>query len=215
MNNSSQINVFLIDDHPVVREGYRRLLENEPDIKVVAEADCGEEACEKYTSIKPDVVVLDLNMPGIGGIEAISRLRSKDPNVHILVFSMHDSQIMIMRAIEAGASGYLTKSSVAEQMIDAVRAVANGDSFLSENVVPVIIDKFICKNSDPLKALSKREFEVFCRLAKGQSVSQIAGKLSISPKTAGVHQTNIMKKLGLHNTAELTRLAIRSGVVDP
>jgi two-component system invasion response regulator UvrY len=207
--------VFLVDDHPVVRDGYRRLLENYPDIKVVAEGGSGEEACEQYTDVDPDVVVLDLNMPGIGGIETISRLRAKDPHVHILVFSMHDSQTMISRAVEAGASGYLTKSSVATKMIDAVRTVAAGKPFLSHHAVPMIFKKLQNNDLDPLSALSKREFEVFCRLAAGCTVTEIADQLSISPKTAGVHQTNIMKKLQLRNAAELARLAIRCDVSQP
>jgi two-component system invasion response regulator UvrY len=127
---------------------------------------------------------------------------------------MHESQIMISRALEAGASGYLPKSSAASQMIDAVRSVAQGKPFLSQTMVPSIIDKLQNNTSNPLKILSKREFEVFLRLANGNSVAEIANELSISPKTAGVHQTNIMRKLELRNTAELTRLAIRCGVID-
>jgi len=214
MNTSKPIRVFLVDDHPVVRDGYKRLLDNNPDIEVVAESDSGEQACELYPQIKPDVVVLDLSMPGIGGIEAISRMRAKDNDAHILVFSMHDSQIMISRALEAGASGYLTKSSAATQMIDAVRSVAQGTPFLNHTVMPAMMDKLQQIDNDPLKILSKREFEVFCRLAGGHSVAEIAEELSISPKTAGVHQTNIMHKLELRNSAELTRLAIRSGVTE-
>ena len=215
MTTSNPIRVFLVDDHPVVRDGYKRLLDNNSDIQVVAEAGSGEEACEQYNNIKPDVVVLDLNMPGIGGIETISRLRAKDSHAQILVFSMHDSPIMISRAIEAGASGYLTKSSAASLMIDAVRSVAKGKPFLNHNVVPSMFDKIHNNDRNPLTALSKREFEVFCRLADGHSVAEIAHELSISPKTAGVHQTNIMHKLELRNTAELTRLAIRCGVTEP
>jgi two-component system invasion response regulator UvrY len=214
MKTNKPIRVFLVDDHPVVRDGYRRLLDNNPDIEVVAEANSGEEACQQYTQAKPDVVVLDLNMPGIGGIETISRLLSKDSEAHILVFSMHDSQIMISRALEAGASGYLTKSSAASQMIDAVRSVAQGKPFLSHTIAPSIIGKLQKNDSNPLQVLSKREFEVFRRLADGNSVAEIANELSISPKTAGVHQTNIMRKLELRNTAELTRLAIRCGVIE-
>jgi len=214
MNTSNPIRVFLVDDHPVVRDGYRRLLDNNADIEVVGEANSGEDACQQYSEINPDVVVLDLNMPGIGGIETISRLRSKDNNAQILVFSMHDSQIMISRALDAGASGYLTKSSAASQMIDAVRSVAQGKPFLNHDMVPSIIDKLQNNDSNPLKVLSKREFEVFRRLADGNSVAEIAKELSISPKTAGVHQTNIMRKLELRNMAGWTRLAIRYGVIE-
>ena len=214
MSHKQPIKVYLVDDHPVVRDGYRRLLDNDPNIEVSAEAGSGEEACENYNKIKPDVVVLDLSMPGIGGLETISRIRAKDPRAKILVFSMHDSQIMISRAIEAGAIGYLTKSSAASQMIDAVLNIAEGKPFLNHTSVPTIFNKLQDNDHNPLHMLSKREFEVFCRLAAGETVADIAQSLSISPKTAGVHQTNIMKKLELRNSAELTLLAIRSGAIE-
>lgn len=212
MNTGKPIRVYLVDDHPVVRDGYRRLLDSDPGIEVVGEAESGEQACASYADIRPDVVVLDLNMPGIGGIETVNRLRARDPHAHILVFSMHDSPIMINRALEAGAIGYLTKSSAAEQMIDAVKKVADGKPVYNHHTESVLANKQQLDASDPLKILSKREFEVFCRLADGHSVADIARELSISPKTVGVHQTNIMHKLELRNTAELARLAIRSGV---
>ena len=208
------IKVLLVDDHPVVRDGYRRLLDGNSDIVVVAEAGSGEEACELYNRAKPDVVVLDLSMPGIGGLETTSRICAKHNHAKILVFSMYDSQIMVGRALEAGAIGYITKSSAATQMIDAVRSVAGGKPFLSHGVVPAIFNQFQQQQSEPLTALSKREFEVFRRLADGSSVTEIAKELSISPKTVGVHQTKIMKKLTIRNSAELTRLAIRCGVIE-
>ena len=212
MARSKQITVLLVDDHPVVRDGYRRLLENTPDIRVVAEANDGEEAFEKYVSTEPDVVVLDMSMPGIGGLETIRRIKSKDPKARILVFSMHDSKIMVTRAIESGAAGYLTKQSAAGQMTDAIRQVSTGKAFLDEAVVPDIVQAQLT-GSDPLAKLSKREFQVFRNLAEGKPVVEIADLLSISPKTVGVHQTHIMKKLDLRNGAELTRLAIRCGVI--
>ena len=151
MKTAKPIRVFLVDDHPVVRDGYRRLLENYPDIKVVAEGSSGEEACKQYTDVDPDVVVLDLNMPGIGGIETISRLRAKDPDAHILVFSMHDSRTMISRAVAAGASGYLTKSCAVAQMVDAVRIVAEGKPFLNHNAIPTIDKKLLRSHRHTLK----------------------------------------------------------------
>jgi len=214
MSMLKPIKVFLVDDHPVVRDGYRRLLENSPGITVVAEASSGEEACANYTNVKPDVVVLDLNMPGIGGMETLRRLIAKDPGVRILVFSMHDSETMVTRALEAGALGYLSKSSVAAQMVDAVKVVSEGGRFLNHSLAPKVLETHL-RGYDPLKTLTEREFQVFRQLAEGLSVQEIAKTLSISPKTAGVHQTHIMKKLGLRNAAELTRMAIRCGVVDP
>ena len=214
MEMAKPIRVFLVDDHPVVRDGYRRLLDNNQDIKVVAEASNGEEACTKYTEVNPDVVVLDLNMPGIGGMETMRRLFAKDPGARILVFSMHDSETMVTRAFQAGASGYLSKSSVAAQMVDAVRVVSQGKKFLNHNFAPKVLETHL-RGSDPLQVLTEREFQVFRKLAEGLSVQEIAAMLSISPKTAGVHQTHIMKKLALRNAAELTRLAIRCGVIQP
>lgn len=214
MHTVKPIRVFLVDDHPVVRDGYRRLLDNHNGIEVVAEADSGERACRQYEKVKPDVVVLDLNMPGIGGIETISRLLAKDQHAKILVFSMHESEIMISRALEAGACGYLTKHSAASQMIDAVRSVAAGKPFVNQQLMTSLVDKIKKKAPDPVDVLSKREFEVFYKLAEGYSIAEIAEQLSISPKTAGVHQTNIMKKLKLRNSSELTRLAIRCRIID-
>jgi two-component system invasion response regulator UvrY len=208
------IKVLLVDDHPVVRDGYRRLLENSTDIQVVAEAGSGEEACELYAKLGADIVVLDLNMPGIGGLETIRRLRAKDPQVRILVFSMHDNKVMIERALAAGVAGYLQKSSVAAQMVAAVHSVAKGKS-LHPHAAATRTAQTDADKPAPLQTLTKREFEVFCRLAEGQSVTDIAELLSLSPKTVGVHQTNIMHKLALRNVAELTRLAIRTGVIEP
>ncbi len=214
MSRSKHITALLVDDHPVVRDGYRRLIDNTPDLQVIAEANDGEEACTLYNEHNPDVVVLDLSMPGIGGLETIRRIKARDADARILVFSMHDSKVMITRAMEAGAAGYLTKQSAAGQMVDAIRQVAEGKPFLDQAVVPDIVHSQLT-GEDPLAKLSKREFQVFRNLAEGRPVVEIAGLLSISPKTVGVHQTHIMKKLSLRNGAELTRLAIRCGVIQP
>jgi two-component system invasion response regulator UvrY len=210
------ITVLLVDDHPVVCDGYRRLLETEPDIRVVAEAGDGETGCGQYKRHAPDVVVLDLSMPGIGGLETMRRIRAYDPGAHILVFSMHDSEAMVRHALQAGATGYLTKQGGMGQMVRAVREVARGMQFIDAKCAaakecgpaPPIPD-------DPLQALSPREFQLFKLMAEGHSVSDIAATLSISPKTAGVHHTNIMKKLGLHNLSQVVRLAIRCNVIEP
>ena len=206
------ITVMLVDDHPVVRDGYRKLLDNQPDISVVAELDDGESAYLQYPKVKPDVVVLDLNMPGKGGLETIHRILAKDSKAQILVFSMHDSKFMISRALEAGARGYLIKSSSAEEMVNAVRDIFSGKIYLDQEI-SADFKKTALSDSDLVGQLTKREFQVFCALAEGKSVSEIARIISISPKTVGVHQTNLMKKLHLKNISELTHLAIRSGVV--
>lgn len=212
MDNDA-ITVMLVDDHPVVRDGYRRLLESYPGITVVAEADDGETACTQYAEVHPDIVVLDLNMPGIGGLETIRRLRAKDSKAKILMFTMHESKVMVSRALEAGAAGYLMKSSPAEEMVEAVRQVFVGKTFLDHDL-PADIQRAPLSDNDPLNILTKREYQIFCVLAEGRSVSEIAQLISISPKTVGVHQTNLMNKLKLKNAAELTRLAIRCGSIE-
>lgn len=204
--------VMLVDDHPVVRDGCSKLLNNQPDITVVAELDDGESACHQYNEIRPSVVVLDLNMPGIGGLETIRRLKAKDPTVKILVFTMHDSNVMVSRAFEAGALGYLLKSSHAEEMTEAVRQVYSGKMYIDHDL-PANLKKSRTTANNPVELLTKREFQIFCALAEGQSVADIAHTISISPKTVGVHQTNLMKKLNLKNASELTHLAIQNGIV--
>lgn len=208
------ITVLLVDDHPVVRDGYRHLLENTPDIHVVAEANDGETGCALYRKQAPDVVILDLNMPGIGGLETLRRIRAYDPDARILIFSMHGDKTMLVRALEAGATGYLTKQCGMGKMVEAVRQVAQGNFLIDSNHAaarggqPASAD-------DPLGRLSRREFQIFKLLAEGNSVAEIAAKISISPKTVGGHHTNIMKKLELSNHSQLTRLAIRCNILEP
>lgn len=209
------ITVMLIDDHPVVLSGYGRLLDNTPGIKVVAKADNGETACELYQKHLPDVTILDLNMPGIGGLETLRRIRAKSPEARILVFTMHDNATMVLRVLEAGAMGYITKQSGVGQMVDAVRQVAKGKLFVNPEHIPSLVRWRPNPPDDPIRLLSMREFQIFQLLADGHSVMEIAEILSISPKTAGVHHTNIMKKLDVHNTVQLVRMAIQHGITQP
>ena len=210
------ITVILVDDHPVVRDGYRRLLEQTPNIKVVAEAGSGEAGYDFYRKLSPDVLVLDINMPGIGGLEAIRRIKAYDEKARILVFSMHSNEIMIQRALEAGAMGYLTKQSGMGQMVQAVQQVATGRMYIdADHVTSMAQHKLSDSAVDPIRVLSTREFQLFKLMAEGHSVSEIATMLSISAKTVGVHHTNIMKKLGLQNASQLVRLAILCNVIEP
>lgn len=211
--STKSITVMLVDDHPVVRDGYRHLLESTPDIKVVAEANDGEEACALYEQHMPNVVILDLSMPGIGGLETLRRIKAKNPAIHILVFSMHDSETLVLRSLEAGATGYLTKQGGVAQMVEAVRLVAQGALFVDSKYVSDLIHHRLSPTEDPLQTLSTREFQIFQLLAEGHSVSNIAIMLSISPKTVGVHHAHIMKKLRLQNASQLVRLAIRCNVI--
>ena len=210
------IKVLLADDHPVVREGYRNLLESVPDIQVVAEADNGESCCACYRKYAPDVVILDLNMPGIDGLETIRRLKAINPKARILVFSMNGSETMIRHVMESGANGYLDKKSGKQQMVKAVRHVACGEAFIdSEHAIQVTMQKLFTVPDNPLNELSSREFQIFKLLAEGHSISEIATLISLSPKTVGGHHTSIMKKLAINNDAELTRLAARHNVIEP
>jgi len=216
MTTGEMITVVLVDDHPVVRDGYRRLLEQTPNIKVVAEADSGETGYDSYRKLSPDVLVLDLNMPGIGGLEAIRRIRAYDEKARILVFSMHANDIMIQRALEAGALGYLTKQSGMGQMVQAVQQVASGRMYIdADHVTSLAQHKMSDGAADPVRVLSTREFQLFKLMAEGHSAGEIADILSISAKTVGVHHTNIMKKLGLKNASQLVRLAIACNVIEP
>lgn len=207
------ITVLLVDDHPVVRDGYRRLLENTPDIRVAAEASDGESACVHYAKYTPDVVILDLNMPGIGGLETIHRIKTRDALARILVFSMHDSEIMVIRSLKAGATGYLTKNNDAGQMAEAVRQVAQGKIFLDPAHFNIVSQQLLGAAKEPLRVLSRREFQLFKMLAEGHSATDIATILAVSPKTVEAHHTNIMKKLGLHSPIQLIRLAIHCNVI--
>lgn len=211
---SKQITVLLIDDHPVVRAGYRRLLESTTDISVVAEADNGETGCKLYREYTPDVVILDLKMLGIDGLETLRRIKAKDSAARILVFSMYGNKILVQRALQAGATGYLTKQSGSDQMITAVRKVHKGQQYIDQELTKSMSEGiFSGTPQDLMSALTKREFQLFKLMAEGNSIKEIGENLSISPKTVGVHHVNIMKKLELHSTAELIHLAIRCNVI--
>lgn len=209
------IRVLLTDDHEVVRAGYTRLLESTSDIDVIAEASSGEEACTNYFECRPDVLIMDLNMPGMGGLEACRRIRARDPKANILVFSVHENEVMLERALDAGIKGYISKRSASRVMIQAVRKVAAGDVYVGEEMMSHLVGQRKSVDGGQLKDLTPREFEVFRLLADSKSVNEIAGILNISPKTAGHHMTHIKEKLGISNIAELTHLAIRLGIIIP
>ena len=206
---------MLVDDHAVVRMGFRLLLEGSPDISVVAEADNGEEAVRRFSEVRPDVVVMDISMPGIGGLEAIDRILAKDPAARILVLSAHEDAMHARRVLKAGAAGYLTKRSAAEELIQAIRQVRQGKTFLEPQIAQQLAVQQLSGNRNPLDALSEKEFKVFLALAKGQSVQEIAEVMSLSPRTVGTHLYNIKQKLGASNSAELAIIAIRAGLVEP
>ena len=205
---------MLVDDHAVVRTGFRLLLQAFADIDVVAEADSGEAACQMYENVAPDVVVMDIAMAGMGGIEAIKRLMAKDAKARILALSAHEDTSHPKRALQSGALGYLSKRSAPEVLIDAIRAIAKGQHYLDAQIAQRMAVQDIHGEKSPMDALSPREFEVFLQLARGQSVAQISETLSLSSSTIGTHLYNVKQKLGLVNQAEMTLLAVRHGLID-
>jgi two-component system invasion response regulator UvrY len=205
---------MLVDDHAVVRTGFRLLLQAVDDIEVVAEADSGEAACQMYENVAPDVVVMDIAMAGMGGLEAIKRLMAKDAKARILALSAHEDTSHPKRALQAGALGYLSKRSAPEVLIDAIRAIARGQRYLDAQIAQRMAVQDIHGENGPMDRLSPREFEVFLQLARGQSVAQISETLSLSSSTIGTHLYNVKQKLGLVNQAEMTLLAVRHGLID-
>lgn len=210
--SSEKISVLVADDHPVTRIGMRRLLETN-DIGVVAEAATGEETYRLYNIHHPDAVLMDLRMSGIGGHEAVRRIRRRDAAAKILAFSTSDSEALFRQALGMGVSGYLTKCAAAEQIVSAVRQVAAGEKYFDPALAGQASATPGTAASSLLTALTPREFEVFRLLAEGYSVNDIAGVLSISPKTAGVHHTRIMHKLDIRSPVQLVRLAFQQGVI--
>ena len=208
------IRVMLVDDHAVVRMGFKLLLQGADDIEVVAEAESGEEAIKRYPEIKPDVVVMDISMPGVGGLEAVSRLLAKDPAAKILILSAHEDSSHPKRLLKAGAVGYLSKRSAAEELIQAIHQVSKGKTFLDSKLAQAMAVQQLTGEQNPVEVLSDREFEVFMLLAKGQSVAHIAEKLFLSPRTVGTHLYNIKQKLNAGNSAEITLIAMRNGLLD-
>jgi len=210
-----RIRILLADDHEVVRAGYRRLLESTADLEVVAEAASGEQAYSGYCEQHPDVVVMDLTMPGIGGLETSRRILAHDNAARILVFSVHENEVMLNRALDMGVLGYISKRSASQVMIDAARKVAVGEMYIGQEMMPYLVKRKPSADSELIAGLSPREFEVFRLLAESKTVNDIAALLNLSPKTVGHHVTSIKTKLGITSIAGLTRLAIRLGVISP
>ncbi len=210
----AKIRVMLVDDHAVVRFGFRMLLEAGGDIEVASEADSGELAYQRYADVRPDVVVMDLSMPGMGGIEAVRRLLARDKDARVLVLSAHEDSAHPRRVLKAGALGYLSKRSAPEELIAAVRAIAGGRVYLDADVAAKLATHAGEGSGGPVEALSEREFAVFIQLARGQSVNRIAEVLKLSPNTVGTHLYNIKQKLSAGNQSELTLIAVRNGLIE-
>lgn len=212
--SDKNIGVMLVDDHAVVRMGFRLLLEGASNITVLGEAESGEEAVRRFAELKPDVMVMDISMPGIGGLEAIERILAKEPTTRILVLSAHEDAMHARRVLKAGAAGYLTKRSAAEELIHAIGLVHQGKTYLEPGIAQQMAMQQLSGERNPVDTLSEKEFKVFLALAKGQSVQDIADVMSLSPRTVGTHLYNIKQKLGASNSAELAIIAIRAGLIE-
>lgn len=213
--NDLIVRVMLADDHAVVRMGFRLLLEASPDIRVVAEAESGEDAVRRFQEVHPDVLVLDISMPGIGGLEALSRILAREPGAKILVLTAHEDAMHAKRVLKAGALGYLSKRTAPEALIQAIRMVHQGRTFLEPAIAQELAMQQATGERSPVDMLSEKEFKVFLALARGETVAGIAQVMSLSPRTIGTHLYNIKQKLGAANSAELAIVAMRHGLLDP
>jgi DNA-binding NarL/FixJ family response regulator len=217
-NQNSKISVLLVDDHEVVRAGFRILLSSQPFIGDIKDVNRGELVAQEYERVKPDVVVMDLSMPGIGGLETIRRLHKQDDSAVVLVYSIHDEAIYVERALQAGARGYVSKNSAAEVLAEAVQAVAQGKQYIEQKLLPEVDDvrhMDIDHYREVVDLLSPREFDVFCRLAKGMTAHEVAADLHLGYKTVANYNTQIKSKLKINTAAELANIAVVLGIIKP
>ena len=213
------ITVFLADDHTIVRQGLAKLLEAEPDIRVVGEAENGREAVRKVEELKPQVVIMDISMPLLNGIDATRQIRKSRPETRVIILSMHAHDRYITELFRLGASGYLLKDSTGTDIVKAIHAAADGDKYLSPSISRRVIDDYVTlkdktSTEELYGSLSNREREVFQMIAEGRSTREISDTLCISPSTVKTHRAKIMEKLKMENLSQLVQFAIRLGIVD-
>ena len=209
------INVMLVDDHALVRAGIRRILEETADMEVVAEADTGEESIQLAREFKPEVVLMDINMPGIGGLEATRRLIQYDDKIKIIAVSMYADDPFPGRMLSAGAMGYLTKDCAADEIVIAIRKVKAGGNYITPSIAGTLAIKLATgQTSSPFGKLSQREMQVMLMVTNGSSIQEISDTLCLSPKTVSTYRYRLFEKLDVHNDVELTRLAMRFGVLE-
>ena len=210
---SKKIKIILVDDHAVVRAGVKRLLEQEPLFDVIGEAESGEKAYQLFGELNPDIMVMDLSMPGMGGLETLRRILMRYEKAKILVLSMHEDLSFANQALKLGAKGYLIKNTLGDDLVKSIQALSKGEVFLSDEIAKKIAMQSIDGDQDPIDTLSAREFEIFRLLAEGLEMDAIATTLNISSKTVSNYQTMIKQKLNIHTPVELIRYAIKAGVI--
>ncbi len=210
-----KIKILVVDDHAVLRDGIHALLGLNDDIEIVGEASEGKEAVAKAQELMPDVVIMDIAMPGMDGLEATRRIRKKHPKMKVLVLTQHDNKEYVLSVIKAGASGYVPKRALGSELVSAIRAVKEGDSFLYPSAAAALIEDYLqqTKDQEPYDQLSAREREIFQLIAEGHTSREIADMLFLSQRTVQGHRVKIMEKLNLHNRTELIKYAMRKGVV--
>lgn len=211
----NKIRILVVDDHAVLRDGIRALLALHDDIEVVGEASEGKEAVAKVQELMPDVVIMDIAMPGMDGLEATRRIRKKHPKIKVLVLTQHDNKEYILSVIKAGASGYVPKRALGSELVSAIRSVKEGDSFLYPSAASALIEDYLqqTRGEDPYDQLTAREREIFKLIAEGHTSRKIADMLFLSLRTVQGHRLKIMEKLDLHNRTELIKYAMRKGLV--
>lgn len=211
----TRIRVLLADDHALVRAGLRSLLDRVSDIEVVGEAADGHEAVALARTMTPDVMLMDIAMPGLNGLEAAARIRDELPDVRIILLSMHANEEYVMRALKIGVSGYLLKDAAAPELVIAIRTVMGGGTHLSPGVSSVLVEDYARRIGGGSRGLTPRQLDILRRIAEGASTKETAFALGISVKTVESHRSHIMKRLDLHDVASLVRYAIRAGLVSP
>jgi two-component system invasion response regulator UvrY len=209
------IKVLLTDDHALVRTGIRRLLEDSQHIKIVGEADSGEEGVKLAQQLKPDVIIMDVNMPGIGGVEACRRILQRDSSQKIIVLTIHNEQTFPKRMLEIGAKGYLTKECGVDEMLFAIKQVNNGGAYIAPSIAQQLALSLLPGNGhNPIDRLSRREFQVMLMISHGLTNAAISEKLCLSPKTISTYRLRLLEKLGAQNEVDLIKIAVEQGMVE-
>ena len=215
----SKIRVFLVDDHLILREGIRSLLGKVPDIEIVGEADEGGEAVAKVEQLVPDVVLMDITMPGMSGLEATQQIKQKYPQVKVLILTIHETNQYLSQMLQAGASGYVVKTTATSELISAIRAVHQGDVYLYPSITRMLVEDYLHRvktgeEKTSYEGLTSREREILMYIAEDKKNKEIADLLGISVRTVQAHRTNLMDKLGAHDRTELVKYAINKGIID-